>query len=639
MRHPIFQAILEGRYQDGLTLHAALEAPTGEDDRWAGYCLYALGQLLPAKDLLLRAHAAGCLAAGLELALVLRYLGEEAEAQRVIEAIPLDALEPLDRAYALRERGAAFLANGTPLLAREVLEAAWRDLIPLGLDSVTLRVSVAQLLGYAYALLGREAPALHYLHVALQGAAGSKRVHALSTRAQVQLYAGRYTDAQRDLDEAAGLLTGEPIGQAHHAYLCGLLARAQGQWSEALEAFRLAGEYARTTGESSAECLAELGRAAILTTKKDLPGAHAALRRAETLVTNSWQRALVTLRLGTWHAAQGDMRAEPLLSAARDAFAALGLLRETGWAELHLAAAALPHDSERARDALRRAVAERHAMGSGAPLLPELRLLPQVASYLTAQAEDPALGVLLADRGSAGAGTPLRVDLITLGGQKLIVDGQEVRVGMRRTIELLAYLLCQGAASRDQVLTALWPDDDPKRAANYFHQARHELGLHAPYLQIHHDRAAGVYRVRCEGPELCWDLEDIQRVLNAREDDEVARAIHRYGGAFLPLAVSEWAREERDRLEWSVIRAGLELMGRWSAAGEYAKCALLARRLLDISPCDEALVEYLVQATVQLEGRAVAQRVLMEATVRAERELQVYPEWSDRLARELQQLN
>ncbi|QBY07091.1 transcriptional regulator, SARP family protein (plasmid) [Deinococcus metallilatus] len=622
-----------------MTLHAALEAPTGEDDRWAGYCLYALGQLLPAKELLLRAQAAGCLAAGLELALVLRYLGEEAEARRVLDAVPLDALDPLDRAYARWERGAAFLADGAPLPARDALEAAWRDLIPLGPDSATLRVSVAQLLGYAYAQLGREAPALHYLHIALRGAAGSKRVHALNTRAQVHLYAGRYPDAQRDLDEAAGLLTGEPISRAHHAYLCGLLARAQGQWSAALEAFSQAEGLARTTGESSAECLAALGRAAILTAKKDLHAAHAALRRADVLVTNPWQRALVTLRQGAWHAAQGEARAAALLTTARDAFRELGLLREPGWAEVHLAAFALPHNPEGARDALLRAVMERHALGSGAPLLPELRLLPQVTAFLASQAEDPALGVLLADRVSAAAGTPLRVDLVTLGGQKLLVDGQELRVGMRRTIELLAYLLCRGPASRDQILTALWPDDDPKRAANYFHQARHELGLHAPYLQIHHDRMAGVYRARCEGPELCWDVETIQRALNARGDDEVARAIHRYGGAFLPLAVSEWAREERDRLEWSVIRAGLELMGRWSAVGEYAKCAVLARRLLDISPCDEALVEYLVQATVQLEGRAAAQRVLLEATARAERELQVYPEWSARLARQLQHLN
>jgi len=635
--HPIFQAILEGRYGDGLTLHASLTAPTGTDDRWAGYCLYALGQLLPAKDLLLRAQAAGCHAAGLELALVLRYLGDPETARQVVEAIPLETLEPLDRAYALRERASASLFEGDLAPARQTLEMAWRLLMTLGPESQTLRLSVAQLLGYTYAVLGREAPALHYLQVSLS-AQGAKRLHALHTRAQVFIYSGQYHQAQQDLTEAAAFLDAEPIGRAYHAYLTGLLARVRGQWTQALVVLEQAASLARQSGETSTEGLAELNQAAILTVRGDLGAAHGHLQRAGTLTVNPWMQALTHLRRGAWQVANGDPQASARLQQAREAFAHLGLLRETAWADLHLAAASLGQDTSQVRRALERAVEGRHALGNGAALLPELRLLPALTAALLTYRDDPVLRVLLADRQKVEA-EPLIVELITLGGARLLADGQELRVGMRRTSELLAFLLCRGPATREGVLAALWPDDDPRRAANYFHQARHELTQHVPYLRVQHEPRTGSYQVVCEGPTLIWDVEVIQRGLNAGQEDGVLRAIQAYGGPFLPGAESEWVREERDLLEWNLIKSGLELMSRWSAAGEYVKCASLARRLLDISPCDEALVEYLVEATVQLEGRAAAQRTLTEVAARAERELSHLPDWSGRLALQLQRLN
>lgn len=129
--------------------------------------------------------------------------------------------------------------------------------------------------------------------------------------------------------------------------------------------------------------------------------------------------------------------------------------------------------------------------------------------------------------------------------------------------------------------------------------------------------------MQCEGPVFHWDAQATQRSLRDGDDDAKTQAIHEYGGPFPPQAATEWVCEERDRLEWDVIRTGLELMGCWSEAGEYGKCAVLARRLLDIAPCDEARVQYLVLATVQLEALA-----------RAQRELQVLPAWSSRLASE-----
>ncbi|MBZ9750141.1 transcriptional regulator, SARP family protein [Deinococcus sp. HMF7604] len=634
MPHPIFQAVLAGQYQDGLKVHAALPEPTATDDRWGGYCLFALGQLWPARDLLLRARARGCEAASLELALVLRYLGEPEAARQLLLSLPLDRLSPVDRSYAHREHASLHLMDGRPLLALAELEAAWSDLLTAGPDGETLRQSTAQLLGYVSALLGREAAALHYLNLALGTAQGGKRVHALHTRAQVALYAARFEAAGQDLAEAAALLQSEPVSAAYHAYLQGLLARAQGHWEVALGAFAQAFSRARATGESSTEALAALGQASVLTLQGQWAEAHTALLRADALSSNAWQSALVGLRRGAWQVAQGQPEGAVTLLGARERFEALGLRRETAWCDLHLCAAHLANPPQ-ARQALTRVLDTRAALGSGAPLLPELRLLPQVTDFLLAHPDDPAAQTLLRDRRLAHPREPLRLTLQTLGRGALLLDGQEVRVGLRRTPEVLAYLLLRGPATREQVLATLWSDDDPRRAANYFHQLRHELTQHVPWLSIDLTRTSGLYSVTCRGPEFNMDAAQLQHRLSTLSEDEVVGAIFAYTGPFLPEATAAWADEEREALEWSVIRAGLQLMQQWSQKGEYSKCAGLSRRLLDIAPCDEALVEYLVVATLHLEGRLAAQRALLEASTRAQKELSEAPMWTSRLERQL----
>jgi len=87
--HPIFQAIIQADYAGGWQTYRALDEPEGVDHRWGGYCLFALGQLLPAKDLLLRAKAERCTAAGIELAVILRYLGDLSAAHHELDVVLL----------------------------------------------------------------------------------------------------------------------------------------------------------------------------------------------------------------------------------------------------------------------------------------------------------------------------------------------------------------------------------------------------------------------------------------------------------------------------------------------------------------------------------------------------------------------
>ncbi|WP_407571893.1 BTAD domain-containing putative transcriptional regulator [Deinococcus altitudinis] len=648
--HPIFEAVLNGRFEDGLRLYQQQDAPTPDDDRWAGYCLYALGQPLVAKDLLIRAIGRGCGAAGAELVTVLRSLGDVRAAWAALAALLNQTLSPADRAYALRETAAMHLNDGQPLRALEALEEAWAILGGANEAGEHLKLQTAQLLGYTHHLLGRTAPAMHYLQFSLAGAMGVKRLQPLMTRAQVLLYDGRYEPARQDLTEAAALLALAPGAGAYHAYLNGLLSRAQGRWSDALGAFTEASASARSTGERSTEFLAELGSATVCTAIKEWRAAQQHLQRASRLHQTPWEGALMTLREGYFLGATGQPEAASRLLLARQSFSNLQLARETGWADLHLAEVyaagtcangtcaaegQADHPESRALGAVNRAMLQRSELESVAPLLPELRLLPRLTALLLKSSEDPGASQLLRERRDILGHEPLEIRLRTLGLNQLEVDGQPIRLGLRRALEVVTFLLCRGPARRDIILGTLWPDEDPRKAKNYLYQVVFALKEALPSLQISHDRATGLYRLVCEGPLFSWDVEALKRSLSSDDDNERQRAVLGYTGLFLPEVDAEWAREERDALTFSVTTVGLKLIKRWSAEGEYQKCIDLCWRLLAVDPGDEVLAEYLVEAALELGGLAAAQRVLTEAATRAERELNDRPLWTGRLAQRL----
>lgn len=632
--HPIFQAILNGQFAEGLALHRQHPLPTPEDDRWAGYCLYVLGQLMEAKDLLLRATGRGCAAAGAELVTVLRSLGDVQAANAALNTLLHANLAPTDRAYALRESAALHLNSGQVRRAVTALEEAWTLLSGRSGAAEALQVQTAQQLGYAYHLLGRNTPARHYLEFALSRAEGARRLHPLMTRAQVHLYAGHYDRSHADLAEAGTLLTAG--ARPYHAYLTALLARAQGRWEEALRAFLESAAAARETGERSTEFLAELGASTVFTVQGDAWAARLHLQRASQMHETPWEEALFRLRQGYLLGATGQPEAEAQLRAARLAFGTLDLPRETAWAELHLAELAADRHEGQALEAVGQAMLQRSALESGASLLPELRLLPRLSALMRRRWQEPNVARLLAERRQVLGDAPMDVRFLTLGPARIEVDGQPIRLGLRRTPELIAFLLCRGPSGRDAVLAALWPDDDPRRARNYLHQAIFALKEALPALQIVYDRHTRLYRPVCEGPTFFWDAGFIKRALSADDEHERQRAVLAYSAPFLQDVDSEWAREERDALSFSVITVGLKLIRRWSAEGEYLKCADLSRRLLAVDPGDEALAEYLVEAVLELEGLAAAQRALSEVSARAERELDVRPPWVDRLSRRLQ---
>lgn len=601
--NPILQAILAAEFERGLALHAAMDARDPEHDRWAGYCLFGLGQHLEAKDLLLRAVGGGCRAASIELATVLRTLGQPQRGLAALEGLNGVSLSPLDAALAQRERGALLLALGRAAEAAEALEGAWA--LAAHAEAAVTRVPVAQLLGFALSLCGFDREAVHYLSAAVQEARGVKRRDPMISRALALAYTGAYAEAERDLTEAQELPT-TPI----LTYTWAKLRHIQGRWDEATELYRQAAQEADERAERGTGYYAQLALAALDTALGRQGEAEARLQRIAHLAGDDRKRGLLHLREGALRSAQGRPGAETELVQAAETFQTLEAWRELGWTALHRAEDALRRQRPaEAEAALEEALHLRQRLGAGTPIVFELRALPRVREFLQSQAAGGNVRTLLDDWRTLRGGAATEVQLVTLGRPRLLADGQPVRLALRRAPEVVAYLAAHPGVTREHLVTALWPDDDPRRAVGYLHQVRHEVERAVPGLRLPFDKASGTYALSHAGVTFRWDAEDIKRLLSEEDENAMWRALELYGGPFLPEA-GEWARAEREALEWSVIRTGLKLMHRWSAEGEHAKCLTLARRLLEIEPASEALAECLVEATLELEGVVAAKRTL-----------------------------
>lgn len=171
-----------------------------------------------------------------------------------------------------------------------------------------------------------------------------------------------------------------------------------------------------------------------------------------------------------------------------------------------------------------------------------------------------------------------------------VVDGTAIR---RKVLALLCFLLAQpdGAATRDQVLEALWPDFEPGAANNSLNQTLYFLrrALEANYSD---DTTPGY--VRFEG-EVIWidiDLVDSEsrrlwRAIDGGPVDErlVPELVAAYKGKFAAdFAYEDWSSAYRDRLHAAV----LGLVERWASArygsADPGELMAVLRKLLAVDP-------------------------------------------------------
>jgi DNA-binding SARP family transcriptional activator len=180
------------------------------------------------------------------------------------------------------------------------------------------------------------------------------------------------------------------------------------------------------------------------------------------------------------------------------------------------------------------------------------------------------------------------------------------------TRELIAYLALQPRrASRDELLEALWPGDDPRRSADRFYQAASEARklLGDAFL-----RDRDTYTL---DRQLVWiDLDELDRL---RAEAEAASEEHRHTLLEDALALFRgqpfagvdalWAGTEARRL--TALRIDLlERMGRlWLQAGDPTEALDAAERAHALDPSNERPVQLAMEAEGALGRReAVVER-------------------------------
>ncbi|WP_433305985.1 AfsR/SARP family transcriptional regulator [Actinoplanes sp. CA-030573] len=192
-----------------------------------------------------------------------------------------------------------------------------------------------------------------------------------------------------------------------------------------------------------------------------------------------------------------------------------------------------------------------------------------------------------------------------LGSFRVTVDDVAVdTASRRRTRQLLAYLLAnrRAPAHRDVLADTFWPDATPAAARNNLHVTLSHLrrALRDAHPAAVIERRYDTYRIG--GAVTVWtDLEQF-----AAYRSEGARAERRgdacaairayeaagqlYEGEFLTdQPYADWAVPLREALRLDMIDVQGRLIERHLERGAPGTATILARRLLEIDPCNEGV--------------------------------------------------
>ncbi len=607
--NPILELLLNGEEQAGLDFYFSLNTPSAEDDRWAGFCLLNQQRSVTAKELLIQAKKRGCKEATIELAIAYRFMGEQKQSREMLRELVESQLNQVDQIFFLREHGLQAHLRGNQEEAISSLEKAWGISI---LNDTTKRLQggLANVLGMIHNSLQQYQQAIHYFSLCLTTTPIGRRSRLLTYRGLCRINLGHLDAAAQDLAQAKIGLSETPTLAATLEYVLGTLARAKSDWVTAKAALQKSDELARQALDSDTAFYAELSLVAVCTTIGELEYGHLHLARAKRHLQsiNARDNAYFALRSGALLAREGDPEGFDLLEHAQAEFARLQASREELWALLHRIEAHLRFGQlEFVPNLLKFAARMAFAVDSKSTII-EMTGLPLLCNHIRSLEPGHTAHVIAFD--NAVLPVTDTVELLTIGRAELRINGQCIRLDMTRTIEIMAYLLIHPHSQRDQILSALFPDTDPKRATDYFHQAKKYLNDNAKIIRIEYSAGRKSYALHCQSESFVWDVRQLQQLLSTDTDDRVVVALEQFGGKFLPEATSEWAEGERANLSWSIAKVGLQTLRKWSLAGEHQKCVHLAERLLEID-LDVGLAEYLVNATLAMDGELAAKRALV----------------------------
>jgi LuxR family transcriptional regulator, maltose regulon positive regulatory protein len=168
------------------------------------------------------------------------------------------------------------------------------------------------------------------------------------------------------------------------------------------------------------------------------------------------------------------------------------------------------------------------------------------------------------------------------------------------------------AATRDEVLEALWPELNPDTAANSLHQTIYFLrrafepdfreGLSAGYVTYDGDVVTLSDELCDSLSRRCWRA--IRRMpTNSAALEEL---LDLYRGKFaLDFAYDDWATNYRDNLHAAVLAAAEAGMGLYVASGDFESAIRVGHRVLATDPEADG-IELLLLRAYKYGGRHAA---------------------------------
>ena len=215
----------------------------------------------------------------------------------------------------------------------------------------------------------------------------------------------------------------------------------------------------------------------------------------------------------------------------------------------------------------------------------------------------------------------------------LAIDGLTGESSARRRYELLAYLaLHSNGASRDELIEAIWPAQDPERTRPRFWQSVTEARKALGDAWVHHGE-----RYELDRSKVRVDLDDLDRLLAANSDDTshdpaaLESALALWRGEPLEGSDYLWAEGEVRVLHATLVDL-LERVGRSRLAREDARGALqMADQAIALDGLHESSWRLALQAEHALGLRESITRRYDELTRSLDEQLGLEPARETRL--------
>jgi hypothetical protein len=507
-----------GDFAAGVKTYQSLSAPNGKDDRWLGVCLFQRFEDMLAQEAFYRALAKGEEAARVNLAHLLRFLERSEEAVSELLRVDVNQLSPYDNVLYLRVSSLHEETNGNMRKAIEFAEQAWRKVqgIP---EFQILAPSVLAQLGILYGRVGEARRGLWFLDHGIKLTSGLEQQKVKLRRATLLINLGRADDASMEL-----LSLGElpEALEVERTTLRGELAWSTGLLTEAVACFTAVVEAASPLALGSDEFTARLSLVAIFGHKGEHAEAYENLSKARILMSDRTDVLLhrfreVLLNVNSRQYGLTDAISE--LEMLANEFHRLGTFQEEASVRLHIANFYRLSGDEKLISELVSVQRICQFVHNNLFLAKEWVLLPELRSFAVSHV--PTLFSTLESH----------LKLVTIGSELLILNGEPVKLPLRRAVELLAYFLEFRQVSLSRVICDVFPDVKVRTARSYFHQFRFQVRISISGLEVAFDGERGLYELQGD-VNVQWDVSALRR-----------GELPGQTGQFLPTSTSGWAQK------------------------------------------------------------------------------------------------